>query len=225
MVTNIGNEIDEAKLVFNFKNGNLSDTELSYLLNHIKRYICRSHNRSFFDPDDVASEAVLKAYMGIEGLQDDANFFCWAEGIARNIILKLYRDAKRLPTQSRDGASGCSNPESPAEMQALQEAEGFNDEAWLRRTYLEEARASLSEEYQRVITLRIDEQWPSKEVAELIGKSDDNVRQMERRACRKMREFLLSKGCADMFDVARRGQKPLKASSPTKSATSLSANI
>ena len=216
-------EVNELQLIANFKNGDLHDNELNYLLSHITKYIRRSHNSLYSEAEDVASEAVVKAYDNINGLKDDALFFAWVKGIARHVVLHRLRELKQLPLQSRDALLGTTNDESPKEVQALQEQVGFDDEAWLRTTALKEAFASLSEEQQVIIALRIDEQKPSKEVAVLLNLSDANVRQKEVRACRKMREYLTLNGYADLFPTGtRRCRQPAKPV-PAASTASLSA--
>ena len=76
------NGIDKGRLVKNFKNDNLSDSELFFLLSQITRYIRRCHTALSSEADDIASEAVFEAYKKIDSLKDEAKFFPWVKGIA-----------------------------------------------------------------------------------------------------------------------------------------------
>lgn len=218
------NEVDEKRLVKNFKNISLSDAELNYLLKRVTGYIRRRYTSLSSEADDIASEAVIRACKKIDSLQDEAKFFGWVKGIARHIALEQIGEAKQLPVHSRDAAWGYTNDESPEEVEALQEQAGFDDEAWLRTGALKEALALLSEEQQAVITLRIDEQHSAQEVGEMLGKSDANVRQIEFRACRKMHEYLVSSGYADLFPSRPQPKKRPSIPAPVKTLTSLPAS-
>jgi RNA polymerase sigma factor (sigma-70 family) len=218
-------EIDKVRLVKNFKNGNLSDNELIFLLSQITRYIRRCHTMLSSEADDIASEAVFEAYKDIDSLQDEAKFIPWVKGIARYIALKQLKQARQMSVCSRDAALGYTNEGSPEEVKALQEQAGSDDEAWLRTMALADAYASLSEEQKAVITLRIDEQRSYQAIAKQLDKPESNVRQIEFRACLKMYKYLVSGGYADMFPPRREPKKRLSSPAPVKTLTSLSAGV
>ncbi len=165
----------------------------------ITSYIFRCHAPFSWEADDIASQAVMTAWQKTDSLQDESKFIPWIKGIARNIVLKKCAHAKQLSVVSRNAFSGNGNDESPEEIRVRQEEEGFDDESILRSIVLDEARATLSQLEQNVIRLRFDDQYSSAEVAKMLNISDDNVRQISPRACRKMLSYLELSDYADLF--------------------------
>ena len=212
--------IDEAALVTHFKAGTMSNAELRFLTRRLTNFVRGNYSALFGEADLIASQTILQAFRYIGALQDLSSFYGWAIVIASRLAVKRCKELQRLPTQSRDAAPVHTNIESPEEAQALWKQTGFNDDKLLRRMALKEAFLSLTEEQQQVLFWRFFGQHPLKEIAMMIDKKDDATRQIESRACRKMRDFLVTHGYADLFISEAEVRKlRTRAGSTTRSAS------
>lgn len=177
-----------ALLVASLKAGELPADALHDLLREVTGYI-RVHHTSFKeDADDIASEAILAAYEGIDQFRGDSLFFSWLCAIVNRKVAKHYR--KRENTQHLDDV-----PEIFAEAKAIgiwQQQEREDRELFLWD--LESALEALTENQRQVFHLRLQEQLPSKTVAQQLGINDANVRQILVRACRIVGQKLKEAG-------------------------------
>ena len=191
--------IDEEALIPHFKAGTMSGAEERFLARRLTKYVRKNYSALFGEADLIASQAIFQAFRRIEGLQDLSSFYGWIIVITARIAVRRCKELERLPAVSRDGAPVQTNVESPEEAQALWEQTGFDDETWLREMALKEALLSLSDEQQEIIRLHYFEQQQLNTIAEKIGRPHDTVRQIARRACKKMRDYLIANHYADLF--------------------------
>ncbi len=143
--------------------------------------------------EDIAQEAFLKAWQGLDTLRNHASFLPWLRQITRNLA-RDYLRATRLRPMTGEGAEMAINmaadpSASPAER--------------LLRTEQERAAAdiisSLPEDSRETLLLYYREGQRSRQVAALLGLSDAAVRKRLSRA----RELVRSEMLARFGDFAR----------------------
>ncbi len=137
------------------------------------------------EPEDVAQEVLIKAGARIGELEKDSSrsFFAWLAVIAGNTIRDLAdyhqqarRDMRR--TVSREGISSDLTAKHRSALSRL-----ILDE---RLGRLERGLAKLNERQREVIILRRFEERPFKEIAEIMGGSEDSCRMLYTRALARL---------------------------------------
>lgn len=124
--------------------------------------------------DDIAQEALLKAYISIDTLADFNKFKPWLYRIAVNIFINQYR--KRLYTVGYSEATTTVSSDTP--------------DAAFRYEALYRALDCLSEKERSTVLLYYMEGYPTKEIAEITGASEAAVKQQLSRGRKHLRELL-----------------------------------
>lgn len=124
--------------------------------------------------DDIAQEALLKAYISIDTLADYNKFKPWLYRIAVNIFINQYR--KRLYTVDYSEATTTFSTDTPDK--------SFRYEALYR------ALDAISEKERSTILLYYMEGYATKEIAEITGASEAAVKQQLSRGRKHLRELL-----------------------------------
>jgi RNA polymerase sigma-70 factor, ECF subfamily len=147
--------------------------------------------RNEADAEDVAQEAILKAFKNLSSFRQEAKFSTWVIQIAINEAkMKLRKDRRHLYESLDEGQQndeGDYVPKDFAEwreipLEALEQSE-------LRRA-LVKALDSLPEKYRTVLILRDVQQLSINETAQVLGLSDANVKTRLCRARLQMRDAL-----------------------------------
>ena len=141
--------------------------------------------RSIHAAEDITQEVFLKAYRSIENFEDKnkpplAYFFT----IARNTVIDYWRKKKdvlfgedeaweRIPDENSD-------PMETADRKGIANS--------IRRNI-----TTLTQEQQEVIVLKFINEMSYREIAEMLDKSEDAVRQLQCRALRALRKELKDK--------------------------------
>jgi RNA polymerase sigma-70 factor (ECF subfamily) len=143
------------------------------------------------DAEEVAQEAVLKAFSNLSQFRGESKFSTWLIQITINQArLKLRKD-RRHPHESvdeqRTDEEGEYVPKDFADWrevpcEALQRKE--------LQQALKHALAGLAPKYREVIILRDVQQFSTRETAETLGISDENVKTRLLRARLQMRDAL-----------------------------------
>ena len=137
------------------------------------------------DPDlaqDVAQDAFLKAFRGLDGFRGDAAFRTWLLTIAANTARGALRRVVRRRETGLDGVPPVESPEaSPEEEQAA-----VGEEAARARTML----GRLPEKQRMAVQLRIDEGLSFREIGEIIGSSEGAARVNYFHGIRRLRELM-----------------------------------
>jgi RNA polymerase sigma-70 factor (ECF subfamily) len=136
------------------------------------------------EAQDLTQEVFLRALRSLDRFQDTGTpLHSWLVTIALNLLRDRWR--RRPPhTTDIDMVHGLATREPGPEQLVL---------ADLDRAAVRAALASLPGDYQTVIQLRVLEARPSAEVAEMMGRRPDAVRQLQRRALAALRETLLER--------------------------------
>lgn len=154
-------------------------------------FAARSVMNNDADAEEAAQEAVLKAFMHIEGFRGESKFSTWLVQIAINEArMKLRKEHRELyesldePTANEQGDYWPKDfadwREIPIE--ALQRKE--------LREALNKALASLEPKYRQVLLLRDVQHFSGAETAEALGLSEEAVRTRLHRARLRMRDAL-----------------------------------
>ena len=127
--------------------------------------------------EDIVSEAFIKAFDRINTYDPGkGSLSSWLYRIARNAVIDYYRGRKE--TANIEDAFGLGFDERLAEK--LDAKESFEKIA----AYLE----TLSPKQREIIILRIWEELPYKEIAEIVGGSEGSAKMMFLRSIKEIRE-------------------------------------
>lgn len=139
--------------------------------------------RSRQDAEDLTQHIFLKAWSALpEFKHQGKSFSAWLYRIARNTTIDYWR--KKKETSLDPGAAAFLNQqdESPLPDTA---AENKENAELLRKTL-----QVLNEDQQTVLTLKFIEDLSNKEIAQITGKTEGAIRQIQSRALRVLRQHL-----------------------------------
>lgn len=132
------------------------------------------------DADDIIAETMRRCFERISTYNGKSKFSVWAAGIAKNVVLELLRKNKideLVGDEKLDMAIFGKDP-----LSIVLEKE--------KRQILEKAKKSLSSEHRDVIQLRFYNGWKIKQIAEILGKSEDATESLCRRALKALKKEL-----------------------------------
>jgi RNA polymerase sigma-70 factor (ECF subfamily) len=157
----------------------------------MNRLVDRHHGAAFrvalslvADPDlaqDVAQDAFLRAFRGLEGFRGDASFRTWMLTIAANTAKGALRKMMRRRETALDGVAPVASPEASPEDRAAIEEEAAKARAML---------AKLPEKQRMSVQLRVDEGLSFREIGEVIGSSEGAARVNYFHGIRRLREWM-----------------------------------
>jgi len=132
------------------------------------------------EAEDLTQVVFLKAWNSMEDYKPRGSFSSWLYAIARNSVIDYWRKNKELNID----ASMINNLEEDKRpiYDIIEEEEDFKS--------IKEAIRRLSGDQQEVITLRFIEGLSNKEIAEIVDKTEEAVRQLQSRAIKSLRIFL-----------------------------------
>lgn len=134
--------------------------------------------KSKTEAEDLVQEVFLKVYQGIENFKDQnklpLNYFFT---IARNTLIDYWRKKKEVLVDEKLENISDKNADS-AELVEQKETEGM----------IINLIKDLTEEQQEVIVLKFINDLTNREIAKLLGKSEEAIRQLQCRALKKLRK-------------------------------------
>jgi RNA polymerase sigma-70 factor (ECF subfamily) len=143
------------------------------------------------DAEEVAQEAVLKAFTHLAGFRAEAKFSTWLIQITINEArLRLRKDRRHLYDsldERRTDAEGDYDPKDFADWREIPSEELKRAEL---RNALQRAMATLAPKYREVLILRDVQSLSTQETAEILGISEGNVKTRLLRARLQMRDAL-----------------------------------
>jgi len=143
------------------------------------------------DAEEVAQEAVLKAFKSLARFRGEAKFSTWLIQIAINEAkMKLRRDRRHLYESLEEGPRGDDGEYMPKDYADWREIPSEALEKKELRVALTEALKSLPEKYRSVLVLRDVQQLSIAETSEALGISEANVKTRLSRARLQMRDAL-----------------------------------
>lgn len=135
------------------------------------------------DAEDLVQTVFLKVYKSIGNFQEQqkpplAYFF----SVARNAVIDYWRKKKDIPFKDPDTALSNipdtrNNPQEVVQKKIISHI-------------LSQAITRLTEEQQEVIVLKFINELSNREIAALISKSEEAVRQLQCRALKALRTYL-----------------------------------
>jgi RNA polymerase sigma-70 factor, ECF subfamily len=147
--------------------------------------------RNEADAEDVAQEAVLKAFKNLSRFRQEAKFSTWVIQITINEAkMKLRKDRRHLYESLDDGKQNDEGDYVPKDFADWREIPSEALEQSELRQALAKALDSLSEKYRTVLILRDVQQLSINETAEALGLSEANVKTRLCRARLQMRDAL-----------------------------------
>ena len=147
--------------------------------------------RNDADAEDVAQEAVLKAFKGISHFRGDSKFSTWLIQIAINEAkMKLRKDRRHLYDSIDEGQLGEDGDYVPRDFADWREIPSESLERKEVRDALNQALNSLGEKYRTVLILRDVQQLSIAETAQVLGISEANVKTRLSRARLQLRDAL-----------------------------------
>lgn len=120
----------------------------------LRGFLRRAHG--WAEAEDIAQEAFVAAWTGLDGLRDDEGFRPWLFGIAWKKAQTAARGARRSAVRDHDWAA----------TEAQTTAQGVGPEEHLA---LAAALAHLSPEQRAAVTLCLAEGWSHAEAAQVLG--------------------------------------------------------
>jgi len=155
------------------------------------------------DAEEVAQEAILKAFKNLSRFRHEAKFSTWLIQISINEAkMKLRKDRRHLYESMEAGQQNDEGDYIPKDFADWREIPSEALEQKELRRALTQALDSLSEKYRTVLTLRDIQHLSITETAQVLGLSEANVKTRLCRARLQMRDAL-----APGFDGAwRRGR-------------------
>ena len=143
------------------------------------------------DAEDVAQEAVLKAYKSLSRFRGDAKFSTWLIQIAINEAkMKLRKDRRHLYESIEEGQVGEDGDYVPRDFADWREIPSESLERKEVREALNNALDSLGDKYRTVLILRDVQQLSIAEAAQALGISEANVKTRLSRARLQLRDAL-----------------------------------
>ncbi len=139
--------------------------------------------------EDLTQTVFMKAFAASKNFSDDtraplAYFFT----IARNLLTDHYRKPKEVNIVSdSDDNQDFFEAQPSEELTPDQQVEAKQKTAQLK-----EVIGQLKPEYQEILELKFFHELSNKEIADRTGKTEANIRQIQVRALRKVREFILT---------------------------------
>jgi RNA polymerase sigma-70 factor, ECF subfamily len=129
------------------------------------------------EAEDIASEVFLKALKSIKTYEEQGvPMQAWLFKIAHNLVVDYYRRISKVQTVPIDKVEITDNND-PAELAEKQiEIDGMKT-----------AMQKLTEDQRQVLQLRFFGGLTSREVADVMNKTDGSVREMQRAALEKLR--------------------------------------
>ncbi len=143
------------------------------------------------DAEEVAQEAMLKAFKGLARFRGEAKFSTWLIQIAINEAkMKLRRDRRHLYESLEEGPRGDDGDYMPKDYADWREIPSEALEQKELRVALTKALKSLPEKYRSVLVLRDVQQLSIAETSQALGISEANVKTRLSRARLQMRDAL-----------------------------------
>jgi RNA polymerase sigma-70 factor (ECF subfamily) len=147
--------------------------------------------RNDADAEDVAQEAILKAFKNLARFRQEAKFSTWLIQIAINKAkMRLRKDRRHLYESIEQGRLGDDGDYTPRDFADWREIPSEALEQKELRKALTKALDSLPEKYRTVLILRDVQHLSINETAKVLGLSEANVKTRLCRARLQMRDVL-----------------------------------
>lgn len=145
------------------------------------------------DARDLAQEAFLKAWRGLQFYKSESSFSTWLYRLTTNVCIDFLRQKKRRPTVSltqdddwEDGQELDIPDAAPTPEERLLHQETGQA--------VRQAMEQLDDDFRLVLTLRVVEDLSYEEIAQVLDLNPGTVKSRLARARGKLRKILLQSG-------------------------------
>ena len=159
------------------------------------------------DAQDLAQEAFLKAWRGLSFYKAESSFSTWLYRLTTNVCIDFLRKRKRSNTVSlsNEDEGEAWELELPDPAPTPEQQLEYRDQ----EQAVAHAMAQLDEEYRTILTLRVVQDLPYEQIADVMNMKIGTVKSRLARARIKLKNFLLQSGNyfeADSSKSAERGE-------------------
>ena len=131
--------------------------------------------------EDLAQEVFLKVYRSLAVFKaTKASPLAYFFTVARNTVIDYWKKKKDILTDDLESFKAVDKAKNPAEMADIK----------IAGETLQKAVKKLTEEQQEVIVMKFISDLPNKEIANLLSKTEEAVRQIQCRALKALRQEL-----------------------------------
>lgn len=176
---------DIEKLVKKAQDGHQKSFEkiFEHFFDRIFRYV--SFRVHLEDREDIVSDVFLKVVQKIDTYvaDDRSGFNAWIFRIAHNTVVDFYRKNKEIVIEQKE-EEGSLFEHLPDKMPTPDELthQTLENEKLLRLL------STLSDQYREILELKYLEGFDNREIAQITGKTEGNIRIIQLRALRALRE-------------------------------------
>ena len=161
------------------------------------------------DAKDLAQEAFVKAWRGLQFYKSEAAFSTWLYRLTSNVCIDFLRQQKRRPTTS---LTIQQEDEDDVEfdvpdVQPLPEEQVLHHEV---RQEIAAAMEQLEPEFRMILTLRVIEEQSYDEIAEIMDLKIGTVKSRLARARLKLKKILLQNGNNFCFDSSNHSERGMR---------------
>ena len=170
---------EDRRLVESILGGNLD--AFSQIVKNYQRPIYYLSLRMLKNPevaDDITQKTFLKAYRALAGFQFKSSLKTWLTAIALNLCRTEYAKPKRETAELHPNISN-------TQFEEQQEREEHQH----KREFLRQALENLPMRQKEVVTLRIYQEMPFKEIAEALNSTESAVKVNFHHAMKSLREW------------------------------------
>ena len=149
------------------------------------------------DAMDLSQEEFIRAWRGLGQYQFGAEFSTWLYRLTRNVCIDFLRAQKRRQTVPLH----LNDDEGETELPLPDTAEGPEERAVAgeRRRALAQAMQALSPEHREILTLRVIEDLPYEQIAQILGVRTGTVKSRLARARISLKNILKSGNQMNLF--------------------------
>ena len=190
----------EEQLVRRAQQGDNGAFEELLLLHQKKVYnLCLRMSANQDDALDLSQEAFIKAWRSIGQYQFEASFSTWLFRLTSNVCIDFLRRKKRRQetslTESYDDSDEGAELSLP-DVQPLPEQQAITNETKME---LAQAMAQLAPDHREILQLRVIEDLPYEQIADILGVRVGTVKSRLARARLSLRKILKA---GNYFDSA-----------------------
>lgn len=128
--------------------------------------------------EDITSETFIKALEKINQFDPNSSFKSWLYKIAQNTVIDHYRKSSRAQITDIDDAWDIGSDDDVAA--------DIDTREKIRELRREMKKLSSAE--RDIVIMRVWQELPYKEIADIVGKSEENCRTIYSRAIRSLKE-------------------------------------
>jgi|SRR5208282_705448 len=145
------------------------------------------------DAEDVAQEAILKAFRALGGFRQESKFSTWLTQIVINEAkMRIRKERRHLYESLENGSQGDDGDYIPRDVADWREIPSEALENRELRETLQQAIESLPAKYRAVLVLRDVEHLTIRETADILGITEANVKTRLSRARLQSRDIICS---------------------------------